>query len=102
MLSAVALIAVGCTKVETDNTPDPASDAQPDGPAPAEPAIDPGPAFPEQPAEPGTAQGPAEGEGDGNREQGVAGAIGRALLKGIGGGSDSQQDRPGEAPGFNR
>ena len=45
---------------------------------------------------------PAENEGDAKSEKGVAGAIGRALLKGIAGGSESEKDPPGEAPEFER
>ena len=94
MLSAVALIAVGCTKVETGNTPNPASDTQP--------AADTGPPFPEQPLGSETLQTPVEDEGNGGRKQGVARAIGRALLKGIGGGSESEKEDPAEAPPFER
>ena len=94
MLSAVALITVGCMKVETGNTPNPANDTQP--------AAATGPAFPEQPPGPETLQTPVEDEGNGSRKQGVAGAIGKALLKGIGGGSDSPEDPPDEALPFSQ
>ncbi|MHC4178458.1 MAG: hypothetical protein ACYSWU_13185 [Planctomycetota bacterium] len=80
VLLAVGLLAAGCTKVETDDNPGPASGAQP-----ADPAV------------PGQ---PAENEGDAKSEKGVAGAIGTALLKGITGGSESEKDRPDEAPEF--
>ena len=96
VLSVVGLIAVSCTKVETDNTPEAASDEQPVDSGPSEPAAGLGPA--EQPAVSETAQQPAEDGGDGKREQRVAGAIGRALLKGITGGSESEKNDPSEAP----
>ena len=89
MLSVAALIAAGCAKVETENTPDPANDVQP---------VDAGPAEP--PAGSETAQEPGEDDGQPKDEQRVPGAIGRALLKGITGGSESDKDDPGEAPEY--
>lgn len=89
MLSVAALIAAGCTKVETENTPDPTSDTQP---------VDAGPAEP--PAGSETAQEPPGDDGQPEDEQRVPGAIGKALLKGIAGGSESDKDEPGEAPEY--
>ncbi len=89
MLSVAALIAAGCTETETDNTLDPASDTQPADAGPAEP-----------PAGSGTAQEPGEDDSQPKDKQRVPGAIGRALLKGIAGGSESDKDDPGEAPAY--
>lgn len=78
MLSVAALIAAGCAKVETENTPDP----------------------PEPPAGSETGQEPGEEDSQPKGEKGVPSAIGRALLKGIAGGSESDKDDPGQAPEF--
>lgn len=89
MLSVAALIAAGCAKVETENTPGPASDTQPVDALPAEP-----------PPGSETAQEPGEDDSQPKGEQRVPGAIGRALLKGIAGGSESDKGDPGEAPPY--
>lgn len=79
MLSVAALIAAGCTKVETQNGPDSETEVQPAGSA--------------TPQEPGKENG---GEG----AKAVPGAIGKALLKGLAGGSESDKDDPGQAPEY--
>jgi len=94
VVSLATLIAVGCGKTETTNTPAPAIDAkvrdsgetprgvESGGPKPAEglgatkPAVD-----------SGTPQQPAENDSGKKPEGRVPGAIGKALLKGITGGS---------------
>jgi len=105
VVSLATLVAVGCGKTETTNTPAPAIDAkvrdsgetprgvESGGPKPAEglgatkPAVD-----------SGTPQQPAEND-SGNKPQGsVPGAVGKALLKGITGGSAPKKNEAEEAP----
>ncbi len=98
VLAVAALLAAGCTEEQKDKTPKPAVDAQPaksNVPAPPETSKQPGPA--ENPA-PG--QKPTEGKGDEKKGGGVAGAIGRALKKGVGGQTESKKQDPGEAAPF--
>jgi hypothetical protein len=99
------LIAVGCGKTETTNTPAKAIDSQPRDSGKTLPGVESGGAKPPgslgvtKPAgDSGTAQQPAENQ-SGKKPQGrVPGAVGKALLKGITGGSGAKKNEAEEAP----
>jgi hypothetical protein len=113
-VSLAMLIALGCGKTETTKTPAPTTDARagdsgktPQGVESGDqkPAGEAGVTKPPEevgatkPADDvGTPQQPAEGD-TGKKPQGsVPGAIGKALLKGITGGSGAKKNEAEEAP----
>ena len=105
VVSLATLIALGCGKTETTNTPGPAIDAQPRDSGETPRGDESGGAKPAggfgvtKPAvDSGTPQQPAENDG-GKKPQGrVAGAVGKALLKGITGGSGAKKNEAEQAP----
>jgi len=109
VVSLATLIAVGCGKTETTNTPAPAIDAQAGDSGKMPQRVESGGAKPAEgfgvtkPAgDSGTAQQPAENDSGKKPEGRVPGAVGKALLKGITGGSGAKKNALEKAPTLDR
>jgi hypothetical protein len=105
VVSLATLIAVGCGKTETTNTPAPEIDAKAGDSGKTPQGVESGGTKPaggfgvtKSAADSGTAQQPAENDSGKKPEGGVHGAIGKALLKGITGGSGAKKNEAEEAP----